>query len=112
MSRKPIPEGTQTSILLKSRRRCCLCFWLKGEDEVKKGQFAHLDGNHENPSERNLAFLCFEHHDEYDSTTRLSKGLREPEIKKWRDELYKEMTYRFKTINRHGFDLSITSSLF
>lgn len=111
MSRKPIPESTQTAILLKSRRRCCLCFWLKGEDEVKKGQFAHLDGDHENPAEGNLAFLCFEHHDEYDSTTRLSKGLREPEVKKWRDELYKEMLYRFKTIKQHGFELSITKFL-
>jgi hypothetical protein len=109
MSRKPIPESTQTEILLKSRRRCCLCFWLKGEDEVKKGQFAHLDGNHENAAEGNLAFLCFEHHDEYDSTTRISKGLREAEVKRWRDELYKEMAYRFKSIKRHGFELSITN---
>ncbi|MBN9521520.1 hypothetical protein J0H58_23875 [bacterium] len=111
MSRKPIPESTQTAILLKSRRRCCLCFWLKGEDEVKKGQFAHLDHDHENPAESNLAFMCFEHHDEYDSTTRLSKGLREPEVKKWRDELYKEMLYRFKTIKQHGFELSIVRFL-
>ncbi len=107
MTRKAIPDETQTSILLKSRRRCCLCFWLKGEDEVKKGQLAHLDGDHENDAESNLAFMCFEHHDEYDSTTRLSKGLREKEVKRWRDELYREMEYRFLTVKRHGFELTL-----
>ena len=107
MTRKAIPEETQTSILLRSRRRCCLCFWLKGEDEVKKGQFAHLDGDHENSAEENLAFLCFEHHDEYDSTTRLSKGLREKEVKRWRDELYREMQYRFKTIKVKSLQLRL-----
>ena len=65
MARKAIPEATQVSIFVKSRRRCCLCFGLKGEDEVKKGQLAHLDGDNENFAEGNLAFLCFEHHDEY-----------------------------------------------
>src|SRR6266404_8805058 len=107
MTRKAIPEDTQTSILLKSRRRCCLCFWLKGEDEVKKGQFAHLDGDHENSAEGNLAFLCFDHHDEYDSTTRISKGLREKEVRRWRDELYKEMQYRFRTIKTRSLDLKL-----
>lgn len=98
MARKPIPDGTRANILLKSRRRCCLCFWLKGEDEVKKGQLAHLDGDNENVAEDNLVFLCLEHHDEYDSTPRLSKGLREKEVRNWRDELYKEMEYRFRTV--------------
>ena len=98
MARKTIPEEIQSNVLLKSRRRCCLCFWLKGEDEVKKGQLAHLDGNNENSNEENLVFLCLEHHDEYDSTPRLSKGLRQREVKKWRDELYKEMEYRFCSI--------------
>jgi hypothetical protein len=81
MARKAIPDATQTSIFLKSRRRCCLCFWLKGEDEVKKGQHAHIDGDNENAAENNLVFLCLEHHDEYDSTPRLSKGLREQEVR-------------------------------
>jgi hypothetical protein len=89
MARKAIPDATQVSIFLKSRRRCCLCFGLQGEDVVKKGQLAHLDGDNENCAEDNLAFLCLEHHDEYDSIPRLSKGLREQEVKRWRDELYK-----------------------
>ena len=107
MPRKSIPDATQTSILLNSRRRCCLCFWLKGEDEVKKGQIAHLDGDNENSAEDNLVFLCLEHHDEYDGIPRLSKGLREQEVKQWRDELYKEMEYRFRTVKQYSCELSV-----
>jgi hypothetical protein len=88
MARKAIPDATQVSILLKSRRRCCLCLGLRGDDVAKKGQFAHLDGNNKNFAGDNLVFLCLEHHDEYDSTPRLSKGLREKEVRRWRDELY------------------------
>ena len=106
MARKTIHEEIQSNVLFKSRRRCCLCFWLKGEDEVKKGQLAHLDGNNENPNEDNLVFLCLEHHDEYDSTPRLSKGLRQREVKKWRDELYKEMEYRFCSITSGPLSIS------
>ena len=107
MTRKAVSDDVQTRILLRSRRRCCLCFWLKGEDEVKKGQIAHLDGDHENSAEGNLAFLCLEHHDDFDSTSSVSKGLREREVKQWRDELYKEMEYRFRSSRQHVADLRI-----
>lgn len=111
MSRKSIPDSVQTNILLKSRRRCCICFWLEGHDEVKKGQIAHLDQNHENPEEENLVFLCLEHHDEYDGRTSVSKGLKESEVRRWRDELYREMEYRFRTTKRQGFDVSFVGIL-
>lgn len=107
MARRAISDEVQARVLLRSRRRCCLCFWLHGEDDVRKGQLAHLDGDNENSTEGNLAFLCLEHHDEYDSIPRLSKGLREREVKQWRDELYKEMEYRFRTEQRHAAELSI-----
>jgi hypothetical protein len=107
MARKAIPDATQANILLKSRRRCCLCFWLNGEDEVKKGQLAHLDEDNENAAEDNLVFLCLEHHDEYDSIPRLSKGLREQEVRRWRDELYKEMEYRFRTVKKHSCEVIV-----
>ena len=107
MARKPIPDDTQNAILLKSRRRCCLCFWLKGIDEVQKGQIAHLDQDNANPAEENLAFLCFDHHDDYDGTTRLAKGLKPNEVRHWRDELYREMEYRFRSFQKRGFELSI-----
>jgi len=95
MARKQTPSKTEQQVLLKSRRRCCLCFWLDGVDKVQKGQIAHLDQNNQNAQEGNLVFLCLEHHDEYDGTTRIAKGLTEAEVKTWRDELYKEMEHGF-----------------
>lgn len=107
MARKPIPDAVQNAILLKSRRRCCLCFWLEGKDEVLKGQIAHLDHNNENSAEDNLCFLCFNHHDEYDGSTRLAKGLKESEVRHWRDALHKEMRYRFQNIKTYSGEVRI-----
>lgn len=76
-----------------------------------RGQLAHLDSNPGNNAEDNLAFLCFDHHDEYDGRTSTAKGLRESEVRHWRDELYREMEYRFRTIKRCGFELSIEQFL-
>jgi len=58
---------------------------------LKQGQIAHLDHDNTNDDLDNLAFLCFSHHDQYDSTTSQSKGLREGEVKKFREELYARM---------------------
>lgn len=91
MSRKKIPEPVQDRVLLLSRRRCCICFGLNADLTVKPGQIAHLDHDNTNDDLDNLAFLCFPHHDQYDSTTSQSKGLREGEVKKFREELYSRM---------------------
>ena len=107
MARKPIPDETQNAVLLKSRRRCCLCFWLEGTHEVRKGQIAHLDQNNENSDEDNLVFLCLDHHDEYDGKTSTTKGFKLQEVRRWRDELYREMEYRFRTVKRRDFELTI-----
>jgi len=75
-------------VLLKSRRRCCLCFGLEGDQGQKKGQVAHLDHDPANDRQDNLAFLYFEHHDQYDSTTSQSKSLQIGEVKAYREKLY------------------------
>lgn len=36
------------------------------------------------------------HHDEYDGSTSQSKGLTQAEVRHWRDELYREIAYRFR----------------
>jgi hypothetical protein len=87
-SRKRIPDSTQAEVLVQSRRRCCICFGLRRDDEVKKGQIAHLDGNRNNNKIENLAFLCFDHHDEFDTSTSQSKGLNINEVLKYREELH------------------------
>lgn len=54
----------------------------------KKGQIAHLDRNPANNELDNLAWLCFDHHDQYDSRTSQSKGLTIGEVKRYRGQLY------------------------
>ena len=78
----------EQEVLERSGRRCCLCYGLYGSLEVKHGQIAHLDGNPDNNNVRNLAFLCFEHHDEFDSTPSQSKGWTIKEAKRYRTMLY------------------------
>lgn len=88
MSRKAVSPDTQTSVLLKSRRRCCICFSLTRDTGLKVGQIAHVDRDNKNSAEDNLVFLCFDHHDEYDSRTSQRKGFTAGEIKSFRNELH------------------------
>lgn len=88
--KKPTPL-TETDVLTRSRRRCCICFGLSRDIEIKRGQIAHLDWDRSNSSEENLAFLCFDHHDQYDSRTSQSKNFTISEVKKYREELYEHV---------------------
>ena len=87
-NRKQTPSEIETEVLTESARRCCICYGLNFDFTIKKGQIAHLDQNPANSTFDNLAWLCFEHHDEYDSTTRQSKGLTVAEVKDYRGQLY------------------------
>ncbi len=88
-SKRPkIPSDVEAAILTKSARRCCLCYGLKGDSAIKKGQIAHLDGDRTNNDPDNLAFLCFDDHDGYDSTSSQSKNVTIKEAKHYRKKLY------------------------
>jgi hypothetical protein len=87
-SRKRIPIDTETDVLTKSHRRCCLCWYLENRKDVRKGQICHANQDPSDNRFENLILLCLDHHDEYDSKTSQSKGLTSQEIKKWRDDLY------------------------
>ncbi len=89
MNRQKLPNEVSTEVLLKSRRRCCICFGLQRDSKQKKGQLAHLDKDRENNESQNIAFLCLEHHDEYDSKTSQSKGITLEEVKRYREDLYR-----------------------
>ena len=86
-NRKKISSELVTDIMTASRRRCCICFALKQDDAEKKGQIAHLDHDASNNSPDNLAFLCLDHHDQYDSRPSQAKGLTIEEVKRYRTEL-------------------------
>lgn len=82
-------KHAETEVLIKSGRRCCLCFGLHRDFGVKRGQVAHLDRNPANSSVENLVFLCIEHHEEYDTRTSQSKGWTIQELVTYRTELYR-----------------------
>jgi hypothetical protein len=86
--RKKPTTATETAVLIKSARRCPLCFHLHGDLTPKLGQIAHLDGDRTNGAEDNLAWLCMPHHSEYDSTTSQHKNYTVAEIKEMRRRLY------------------------
>jgi hypothetical protein len=89
--RVPIPESVQAQVVVASRRRCCLCYYLYERRGVQKGQIAHLNQDRSNPDAENLVFLCLEHHDEFDSRTSQSKGYLPQEVRLHRDRLYREL---------------------
>jgi len=91
LARKKIPDNIQKEVLVASRRRCCICYGLNRDIEVKRGQIAHLDGNNQNFNFDNLAFLCFDHHDIYDGKTSQSKNFTIKEVKEYRKELYNDV---------------------
>jgi len=89
MNRRKRPStNIQTKVLKSSRRRCAICFAINGDVGEKRGQIAHLDKNPNNNEIDNLAYLCFDHHDQYDSKTSVSKNYTIDEVKEYRRELY------------------------
>jgi hypothetical protein len=88
MNRRDFPKAVKIEVLTKCRRRCALCFALEGDIGTKRGQLAHIDRNPANSSKENAAFLCTQHHDEYDSTSRQTAGIAAAELKKYQESLY------------------------
>ena len=90
VSRVKPPASVADRVLLSSRRRCCLCVYLENREEVCRGQIAHLNHNPSDNNFDNLVWLCFDHHDEYDTKTSQSRGFTEGEIKEYRKQLYEQ----------------------
>ncbi len=89
--RKPVPADVAANVLIKSRRRCCLCFYWELDDSQKDGQLAHIDRDSSNSAEENLVYLCFRHHNKYDAKGRIGKNLTAKELRYTRDQLYAAM---------------------
>lgn len=106
-----------TDVLEKSGRRCGICYGLHGDSTCKRGQIAHLDHNHQNNKVDNLAFLCLEHHDEYDTRYSQSKSWTIQEVKRYRDSLYEEIAKLRNTAKRQiratsSYQVPIYSTIF
>jgi hypothetical protein len=100
--RKVTPKENETEVLTKSRRRCMLCYYLHGDLSEKKGQIAHLDDNRANYAIDNLAWVCLEHHSEFDSTTSQHKNYTVQEAKFARDDLHKAIAAGKHTTYKKG----------
>ncbi len=87
--RMSIPTAIETNVLTASARRCALCFGFNGDLTRKRGQIAHIDQIASNAEERNLVYLCVEHHDEYDSITSQVKGITQQELRAYKELLAK-----------------------
>jgi hypothetical protein len=87
MTRKPFPEGVETAVLTKCKRRCALCFGLNNDVAEKRGQLAHIDAP-ENNDESNAAFLFTLHHDLYDTTSSQTKGYTPGELRAHQETLW------------------------
>lgn len=86
--RKKIPPAVAAKVVATARRRCCICFALGRDLADKPGQISHLDRDPSNNDPDNLAYLCLEHHDDYDTRRSQSKGFTAEEVKRYRAELY------------------------
>lgn len=80
--RTKIPGATEGQLLYKTDYKCCVC--NKRGDHIH-----HLDDNPDNNNIDNLAFLCFQHHNEATIKNSLSKTLRKESIIKYRKHHYK-----------------------
>jgi hypothetical protein len=92
--RKPPSPSIELQVLLASRRRCCICFGLHRDLDIKQGQLAHINRDPSDSTVENLAFMCLEHHDWFDSKTSQSKGATVEEAKHYRHELFREWERR------------------
>ena len=89
--RRSWPADVQKQVAVASRRRCCLCYYIVGIKDEKKGQLSHIGHDPSRSAFDDAVWLCLEHHDEYDGSTSQSKGLTEGEVRHYRDKLYAEI---------------------
>ena len=85
--RVPIRKSDKDMVLLRSGRICGFCLGLDGDNGVQVGQIAHLDKNNQNGAIENLMFMCFRHHNEYDSIQSQGVGLTIGEAKEYRAQV-------------------------
>ena len=86
--RSSIPKLIETELLAKSLRRCAYCFVLDRDARAKPGQIAHVDRDPSKCELDDLAWLCLDHHDRYDSKPSQSKGYTPDELRRHRDAVY------------------------
>lgn len=87
MKRPKPPKDVELQAILRSARRCAMCFALKGDNEIKEGQISHIDRDPTNNDPENLVFLCLPHHNNYDTKQSQAKNYSPDELKRYRATL-------------------------
>jgi hypothetical protein len=82
-----VVREVETRLLVESRRRCCLCVFLARDMSEKRVQIAHISRDRSDSTYDNLAVLCLDHHDQYDSRTSQSKGFTPDELREYKKRL-------------------------
>jgi hypothetical protein len=85
--RRGIPRSLRTKILLANRHACCVC-------ERGDVQIHHIDSNHSNNREENLAVLCQPHHDKATAPPSLTAQLEPAQVRKYKHSWEAECTNR------------------
>jgi hypothetical protein len=84
MKRKKISEDIEAEVIWRSNRECVVCSTHKRGDHIH-----HIDGDSSNNKFENLAFLCFDCHNEASVKNSLRKKLTPKAIIKFREHKYK-----------------------
>lgn len=95
-TRVAVSRSNAAEVLIRSRRRCCLCYFWKKDLNQKDGQLAHIDRDHTHSQPDNLAYLCLDHHNEYDAKHLQSKNITPDELRFARTQLYERMGAGFE----------------
>ena len=82
---------TSNDVLIRSGRRCAFCFGLDQDSSQKEGQITHVDRDPQNNEFENLAYLCLDHHNKYDSKYSQSRGYTLGELLHYRQNLYEHV---------------------
>jgi hypothetical protein len=86
-----VPDDIKAEILRRCRRKCCRCFGLRGDLDVKDGQIAHINRDRTNAEIGNLVYLCLDCHKNYDSRNNRVQSYMPQEIRIYQTRLYKEL---------------------
>lgn len=100
--RTKIPESTSANVIFKSDRACCICH------KRIPFQINHINRDPSDNKEENLCVLCLTHHNQFESSSRISKGLSPELLRKYKREW--EYTVQKRRKKKYGGFYEIAKS--
>jgi hypothetical protein len=88
-TRIEVPEEVVARVMLMTDRTCCVC-----NIPARRGQIHHIDEDPSNGAEANLAFLCFECHDQTMIKGGFGRKLNAAQVIAFRDHWYERVHQR------------------